>query len=347
MEIALAYSVVTLVTLGAIAFIVILNIRQSKNHVKNLDFRTVVIELITLTIWVSMLIRFIQTDSPTDALANFILFILSIVFGILLIRSSIREMKIRGSVDRLRVKQADINKRLRKLDQEKTDFLSLASHQLRGPLSSINGYASMIAEGEFGKLPKHLEDPVHKIIQSGRAMNALINDFLDVTQIENNELEYEIKEVNLGDVLDSVVEDYSTAFKREDIALKSTHNKKDSVIVLADPLRVRQILNKIIDNSLKYTQIGSVTISLAIKNDDAIITIADTGIGIEAHQIKELFKKFVRADNANDATVIGSGLGLYVAKEIAESQGGRIWVESQGAGRGSKFYVALPMIKEE
>ena len=258
-----------------------------------------------------------------------------------------REMRIRGSVSRLQTKQSEITSRLRKLDQEKTDFLSLASHQLRGPLSSIHGYSSMISEGEFGKLPKHLEDPIRKILESSRAMNALINDFLDVTKIEKNELEYVIEEVNIGNIIDDVVEDFSVAFERDEIELKSTHNSKDNVMVLADPLRVKQILNKILDNALKYTQVGSVTVSLAVKHDDAIVTVSDTGIGIEEDQIKELFKKFKRADNANDATVIGSGLGLYVAKEVAESQGGRIWVESQGAGKGSKFYIALPIIKEE
>lgn len=342
-DLIFSFSFVTLISLCATIFIVLLNLQHAKENLRALDFKTVVIELVTLTIWVSMFIRFLKADTPDESLANLVLFILSIAFGVLLIRSVMRERRIRGTVDKLKIKQNEINIRLRNLDLEKTEFVSLASHQLRGPLSSIQGYSSMIMEGEFGKVPKHLVDPINKILQSSRVMGNLINDFLDVTKIEKNELEYDIQSIDLVKIVDSVVENFSLAFERDEIKLISSHNKNEEVIVLGDPIRIQQMLGKILDNALKYTKIGSVTVSLAIKNGDAIVTVSDTGIGIKEDEIKELFKKFKRADNANGISIVGSGLGLYVAKEIAEAQGGRIWVESQGVGRGSKFFVALPL----
>ena len=256
-----------------------------------------------------------------------------------------REMRIRESVDRLRNRQNEVNIRLKKIDQEKTEFVSLASHQLRGPLSSIQGYSSMLLEEDFGKVPKGLKEPITRIFESSRAMGALLNDFLDVTNIEKAEIEYDIGPINLIELLESVTDDFTLSFQRDEIELKKTYDPDSKIEIMGDSLRIRQMLNKILDNSLKYTPVGAVTVSVAEKNGDAVITVSDTGIGIAHDQIKDLFHKFKRASNANGISVTGSGLGLYVAREIAEAQGGRIWVESQGVGKGSIFYIALPVHK--
>lgn len=345
-EFVFSYTVITLVSLLSTIFIVLLNINQAKMNIHHIDFKTIVIELITMTIWVMMFIQFIRSDSPRESLLNLILLIFSFAFGTLLIKNIIKESTIRKNITNLKKRQEEVNGRLKELDKEKTDFISLVSHQLRGPLSSIQGYSSMILEEEFGKVPKRLSDPINKIFESSRIMGSLVNDFLDVTRIEKNELDYKIKPFDLVKILDSVSEDFSLLFEQNKVELIKTYNKNDDVIVIADSIRIKQVLSKLLDNALKYTPVGSVTLSLAIKDNDAIITISDTGIGITQDEIRDLFKKFKRGSTASSTSVHGSGLGLYVAKEIIESQGGKIWVESQGVGKGSKFYVAISISQE-
>lgn len=300
--------------------------------------KTLLLVLIVLTICTSVFL-FIET------LSDEILFAMSVLIGIILIRNSFQENQQFETMRSLVAKSKNMNSRLKELDNLKTEFVSLASHQLRSPLAKIQGYSSMILEEEFGKLPENLKEPLQRIFLSSQNLGSLLNDFLDVAQIEKGQAVYDLKPVNVVEVLNKVSDSFKDVFDNTGIAFKTTYDKSSEAKVLGDFKKIESAVSKILDNAIRYTPQGQITLSLAEKNDDLIITIKDTGVGIDQEEIDELFQKFRRGKNSYNVSVAGSGLGLYVAREIVESQEGRIWLKSEGAGKGTSAFIAFPLLR--
>lgn len=302
------------------------------------NLKSLIIVLITITICTSIyLIK--------ETLIDEILFIFSAIIGLVLIRNSFQEDKQRKNIYSLMSKSNDITNRLKELDNLKTEFVSLATHQLRSPLAKIQGYSSMILEEEFGKLPKNLKEPLQRIFLSSQNLGSLLNDFLDVAQIEKGEIVYDLKPCNIVEIVTKAEENFKDVFDNTGLVLKVTYDKTDEMKVLADAGKTLSAVSKIIDNAIRYTPQGTITISLAEKGDDVIITVKDTGVGIEQDEIDELFEKFRRGKNAYNISVSGSGLGLYVARQIVEAQEGRIWLKSEGPGKGTTAFIAFPLLR--
>lgn len=307
-----------------------------KENRKNL--KTLVIVLITITICTS--IYFLKNSTLDE-----VLFIVSMIIGIVLIRNSFQEEGQRKNIYSLMSKATDLNNRLKELDDLKTEFVSLATHQLRSPLAKIQGYSSMILEEEFGKLPGELKEPLQRIFLSSQNLGSLLNDFLDVAQIEKGEIVYDLKPCNLVDILNRAEENFKDVFDNTGLQFEPTYSKSEEVKILADPAKTLSAISKIIDNAVRYTPKGTIKVSLAEKDDDVIITIRDTGVGIEQSEIDDLFEKFKRGKNAYNISVSGSGLGLYVARQIVEAEEGRIWLKSAGPGKGTTAFIAFPLLK--
>lgn len=297
--------------------------------------------IIFLSIVTICTVIYFLSDSNTDQ----ILFILSLVIGIVLIRNIIQEDKQKKTIISLVNKSNDINNRLKELDNLKTEFVSLASHQLRSPLAKIQGYSSMILEEEFCKIPNELKEPLQRIFISSQNLGSLLNDFLDVAQIEKGQITYNLQPINIIEVINKVEESFIDVFDNTGLKLKTTYDKSDEIKVLADPTKMFSALTKLFDNAVRYTPKGEVVVSIAEKTDDVIISIKDTGVGIEQEELDGLFEKFARGKNAYTVSVSGSGLGLYVAKEIIESQEGKVWLKSEGPGKGTTAFVAFPLLK--
>lgn len=300
--------------------------------------KTLLLILIVLTICTSVFL-FIEN------LSDQILFAISVLIGIILIRNSFQENRQFETIKSLVEKSKVMSNQLKELDNLKTDFVSLASHQLRSPLAKIQGYSSMILEEEFGKLPENLKEPLQRIFLSSQNLGSLLNDFLDVAQIEKGQAVYDLKPVNVVEVLNKVSDSFKDVFDNTGITFKSTYDKKAEEKVLGDFKKIESAVSKILDNAIRYTPQGQITLSLAEKNDDLIITIKDTGVGIDQEEIDGLFQKFRRGKNSYNVSVAGSGLGLYVAREIVESQEGRIWLKSEGAGKGTSAFIAFPLLR--
>ena len=274
-----------------------------------------------------------------------ILFFFSIIFGIILIRNLFQQDKQLEVIHSLVYKSKDTHSQLKELDSLKTEFVSLASHQLRSPLAKIQGYSSMILEEEFGKLPKNLKEPIQRIFLSSQNLGSLLNDFLDVAQIEKGEAMYDLKPLNIVSVLNKVSESFKDVFDNTGIKFNPTYLPNSELMMLGDLRKTESAISKILDNAIRYTPQGEITLSLAEKGDDLIITIKDTGVGIPQEEIDELFQKFRRGQNSYNVSVSGSGLGLYVAREIVETQEGRIWLKSEGPGRGTSAFIAFPLLR--
>lgn len=288
---------------------------------------------------------FVRTLENSRLIALATLFLFSIL-GALLVKSVKKEVKLREQVEQLAVGLERANERLQVLDKQKSEFVSIASHQLRSPLTAIRGYVSMMTEGSFGKLPEKASEALGRIAESTVFMASSIDDFLEVSRIESGNMKYDYKDMNFKEQAEHIVDDLRTDALRRGLLLMFRSDMNGSGMVHADAGKTQQILHNLINNALKYTLKGSVTVYAHddLKSKKMYVDIIDTGLGLSPESLQKLFGKFARAKVASSANIMGTGLGLFVAREMARAMGGDITVASDGEGFGSTFTIVLPLI---
>lgn len=312
---------------------------------KAFKIKIIASQVLVTSIWFLIVsILFVRTLENARVVISLTLMLFTI-FGIYLIRSVKREVEQREKIEILAKDLETANNKLTELDQMKSEFLSLASHQMRAPLTAMKGYTSMLLEGEFGTLPPKAEESVKVIMRSNQNLINIVNDFLNISRIEQGKMVYEKTVFKIADLLKEVVEEHKLNIEKGKLSIKlEIPNNFDSQ-VNADRDKIRQVIGNIIDNSVKYTINGGIAVSLLSDSEKVMIKIKDTGIGIDPSEIGKLFSKFSRSKSANKTNVIGTGLGLYIAQKMSEDQGGKIKVFSEGEGKGSTFTIELPKAK--
>jgi signal transduction histidine kinase len=300
-------------------------------------------EILVLILWIVLCsVLFVQNIEIARVIVSFTL-IVFIIAGILLVKSVSREVEQRERIEKLLEKLEIANMRLKELDQMKSEFLSLATHQIRSPLTAIKGYASMLLDGDYGELPKEAKNSVNIIMRSCQNLVNIVNDFLNISRIEQGRMVYDKSVFNIGDLVSEVINQYKPNL--EDAKLSLSVNIPESPIPIeADKDKLKQIVGNIVDNAIKYTKKGEVRVSVSESGKEVVIEVKDTGIGIEPFEIENLFMKFFRTREAHRKNISGSGLGLYIARKIAEAHGGTIEAHSEGIGKGSTFKIILPKL---
>lgn len=289
--------------------------------------------------------QYTYAESTTAfALATFSL-LLTLIIGYLLIKSVKKEVTQRKKIESLVTDLEKANDRLKQMDKLKSEFVSIASHQLRSPITAISGYASLIGEGSYGEVPEKMKDPIERIVQSARMMATSIEDYLNVSRIEAGNMKYNYEDFNAVSEVEHICDDLRPeAFKRG-LVLLFRKRVEGIGIINADIGKVQQIVHNLINNSIKYTEKGAITVYV---HDDSkkkrlCIDIMDTGIGMGPDTLHSIFQKFERGDKANKVNVKGTGLGLFVALKMAEAMKGTITAHSDGEGKGSRFTIELPL----
>jgi len=238
---------------------------------------------------------------------------------------------------------AGANDRLKILDEAKNDFISIASHQLRTPLSGIVGYLDMMVSGDFGVIKPNVKKVMDQLLAASKRLVRLVNVFLNVSKIESGRLSIERRPgSHIEDFIDREIAELTTLAADKNIKLIFKRPKPPLPPIALDDKMGDVVLN-LIDNAIKYTEAGSVTVTAELDGDAIVVRTKDTGIGIEPQAAKKLFDKFVRGEGVARIQPDGSGLGLYIAKRIVEAHAGKIWVESEGVGKGSSFIFRLPL----
>jgi signal transduction histidine kinase len=228
------------------------------------------------------------------------------------------------------------NQRLVELDQTKDDFISMASHQLRTPLTSIKGYVSMVMEGDAGKITKKQSELLDQAFVSSQRMVYLIADLLNVSRLRTGKFIIEAKETNLADVIEGEISQLKETAKGRNLEL--TYDKpKGFPNLMLDETKIRQVIMNFADNAIYYTpQGGHIQVNLEDKGDAIEFTVVDDGIGVPKSEQHNLFNKFYRAGNAKKARPDGTGLGLFMAKKVVVAQGGSIIFKTE-ENKGSTF----------
>ncbi len=280
--------------------------------------------------------------------AHIVVFITLAIFSVIalpLSRSVEREIVGRQHNATLADDLQKANARLQDLDRSKSEFVSIASHQLRTPLTAIRGFAELMRDGSYGPVPAKFFEPLGHIETSVQNMAMSINDFLNVSRIESGTMKYEMGVFSLKELAKVITDELRQYAEKRNIALIFESAADDELMVYADEGKTRQILQNLIDNSIKYTPQGKVVLTASVigAQHKAVIDIVDTGIGMSQKTLGIIFDKFVRASNANTANMYGTGLGLYIAKEMAEAMQGHVAAASWGEGHGSTFTLELPL----
>lgn len=228
------------------------------------------------------------------------------------------------------------NKKLKELDETKDDFISMASHQLRTPLTSVKGYISMIMEGDAGKVTHMQREMLGQAFFSSQRMVYLIADLLNVSRLKTGKFVIEPTPVNLAEMVEQELGQLEeTAAAR---SLKLTYDKpKDFPLLMLDEVKIRQVIMNFVDNAIYYTPAkGQIDVQLVDKGSTVELRVTDDGIGVPKSEQPHLFTKFYRAGNARKARPDGTGLGLFMAKKVVVAQEGSITFESK-EGKGSTF----------
>ncbi len=237
--------------------------------------------------------------------------------------------------------------REKRIERMKTEFVSIAAHQLRTPLSAIKWTLKMFLTGDLGKITKEQADFLEKAYQSNERMIGLINDLLNVTRIEEGRYLYKPIFVDFEDLVQSVIKPFKEEIKRKKIKFEFKKPSKKPPKVKVDKEKIALVIQNLIDNAIKYTLTGGkITVRLKYTKKQLEFSVQDTGIGISKDQQSRIFTKFFRGAKAIRMETEGSGLGLFIAKNIIEAHGGKIWFESE-EGKGSTFSFSLPFKREK
>ena len=251
--------------------------------------------------------------------------------------------KLEREVEKATKELKEAYEKLKNLDRAKSEFISITSHQLRTPLAAIKGYISMFLEGTYGKLSEKIKEPMENVYKSNERLIKLVNDLLNVPRIETGKIKLELQKTSIEDVISNIINELKIEAEKKNIYLKWQEPKKPLPEILVDRDKIRQVILNLIDNAIRYTNKGGIRIIYQTANKKCQIIIADTGEGMTREEILHLFESFSRGGAGTQFYSEGAGLGLYVAKKFVEMHKGKIWVESPGKGKGSTFYIELPI----
>lgn len=321
-----------------LALLTYLIVKYQAFNMKLIGAQTLVVGLISL---IGSQIFFVRE------LVNYILvgitFVLAGSFGIVLIRSVKKEVEQREKVQKLAEELSIANAELKRLDASKSEFISIASHQLRTPLTAIRGFLELLLEGAYGKLDSKISATLNKVSVANNRLMSLVENLLNISRIEAGRIQYQFAPTHLEVIVDELSDMFLLAAKQKGIDFKVIKPAKALPLLSLDASKIREVISNIIDNSLKYTNEGSVTVNLEEHPECVAVVVKDTGMGIDPKDLSHIFKKFERGTGAEKVNVSSTGLGLYVGQKFAEAHGGIITVSSPGKGKGATFTLELPI----
>lgn len=257
----------------------------------------------------------------------------------------VRNLKLYEQLQDVNGQLQKANADLKQLDEVKSEFMSIASHQLRTPLSGIMGYLSMLVEGDYGKFTSEQDMILENVLDATKRMIRLVNVFLNITRIEAGRFKLNRTEVQFEEVIANVVHELMIPAKQKGLTLTFDPPTPKTRALWVDRDKFTDVVLNLVDNAIKYTEKGWVKVRLLEEKTGIRVEVSDSGVGIDPRQATNLFNKFVRGSGIARIQPDGSGLGLFIAKKIVEAHAGRVWVESAGEGKGSTFIFELAFVK--
>ncbi len=240
----------------------------------------------------------------------------------------------------------EANKKLKTVDETKSTILSFASHHLQNPMENIVMGTSMIADGSYGEINPQVKKAAVGVFESSRHLSLTIKLWLKALDFEEDKVQYKMEKFDLGELVDRVGKEWTMVAAERNIAFSVETDNKAPYSILADQSWIRDVVMNIIDNAFKMTEKGFVKVKLEkIGIEKVRLSVADSGVGIDAETLPKLFEKFERGDEGYKKDIEGTGLGLYISRKIIQDgHSGRIWAESAGHEKGATFFIELAVV---
>lgn len=286
-------------------------------HVKNLFAG-----IFTFFLCVFSLVELMISDNIEQLLLRILVFILTLVLSIQLVKNTF-EIEL--------------------ANEQKSELMTFATHEIRTPITIMRGYAAILLDGDKGQISPPVVDLLQKIMISGNEVISLLSQYLNKSKIELGQLQYVFLKVDVVQLINEILSTFKVHADQKGLYLTEVLPTKQKIFVMADQGKLKEVLINLIDNSIKYTPKGGVSVSVEKHDGKVLIKVADSGLGIPEDTMHVLFKEFSRAD-IQKVNILGTGLGLYLAKIFITAHKGRIWAESEGKGKGARFYVELPEV---
>lgn len=309
------------------------------------NLKIIATEFFSAFLVLTLFFQTIFAKNTTDFILKGILFITTTVFGILLIKSVLKEILDREKITMLAGELQKTNEELKKLDAAKSEFISLASRELNQPLSFIKNGIGFILEGRFDASDK-IKNILERVAFSTNQLAKMVTSMLNLADIESGKMRYQFKKEDFARFLENIVAELKPHAEKKGLTLQFKTDIKE-IFFLFDPDKMREVAVNLIDNAIKYSSAGTIEVDLRFLSrgvsESLEFRVKDKGLGISKADMARLFTKFVRSEEARKIDPNGMGLGLYFVKMVVEGHGGKIKVESEGMGKGSTFVVELPL----
>jgi signal transduction histidine kinase len=321
-------------------FLAYLIVRFKAFDIKMVGAQALIVSLVLL-----ISSQFFYATSKTDYILDGLSLLVVIIVGFFLIRSVKKEVQRKEELEKLSQSLAIANDRLEELDKQKSEFISIASHQLRTPLTAIRGYISLALEGSYGAIKgTPIEDIMQKMYTIDLRLSQLVEDLLNVSKIEAGRIQYKWESIALEMIAQELYDMFTVLAEKKGLKLHLVKPDTALPMMQLDMNKIKELLSNLIDNAIKYTEKGSVTIKVEQEGTLVRVIIQDTGIGISKEDADKLFGKFIRTETTQKMDSSGSGLGLFIGRTFVEGHGGRVYATSEGVGMGSSFIVELPLV---
>lgn len=309
-----------------------------------LNIKLIATEGILLIMDTLLLFRFLISRGAAELIVNLLVFAGSLVLSIILISAVKGEIKRREEITVLAKSLEEANSHLKELDKQKTEFLSLASHQLRTPLSILKGYIELIKDGGYGKVGAEVIRALNEMDINNEHLIKLVDDFLDVSRLEQGRIKYDFAMCDVCGIIDGVINEFREQAERKGLEIRwaCAKGKKD---IFCDKEKIHHVIFNFIDNAIKYSDRGIISVVLQAEDRGWTVRVKDNGIGFAREDEVNFYQKFYRGDNVRWININGTGLGLYVCKKFIEGHHGLVWAHSDGLGKGSEFGFWLPAAK--
>jgi PAS domain S-box-containing protein len=233
-----------------------------------------------------------------------------------------------------------IERELKKSEKLKTEFMNIAAHELKSPVTPIKGYLDLIISAD--EASDRIKNWAKISLRNSERLLRLVNDILDVSRLDSDSMRFDFEKIHPSSLLAELNEDIKPVVEKKGLKF-NLEISKNLPNLMGDRCRLMQVFRNIVNNSIKFTDQGKITITATSKEQYVVITIEDTGIGMSEGDVKKIFSKFYQADTGNDRNNEGTGLGLFICREIIQRHNGKIWAESK-LNEGSKFTIKLPIL---
>jgi signal transduction histidine kinase len=289
-----------------------------------------------------LVVQLVLSSSSQQLFVNIFLVFAVAAVSYTLIKSVRNEVRRREEVTQLAVSLEKANTLLQEADKQKTEFLTMASHQLRTPLSILKGYIELIKDGTYGRVDKTMVKVLEDMDINNEHLVKLVDKLLDITRLEQGRTKYTFAMVNMCALIDEATNDLKIKAKEKKLKVQWVCPAQMPQIY-CDQEKMHHVIYNFIDNALKYSEKGTVRVMLEEQGGGVVFRVHDQGIGFEKSDENNFFQKFYRGDNVRTIGIDGTGLGLYVCRKFVEAHSGRVWARSDGLGKGSEFGFWIPL----